>query len=151
MALWGRSDGAAITGTVSIEAANTILTGDDANTAVFLSELAPGDFITAEGEEFKVVSITDDATAVVTPAAANTIASANAAISDKPKWLSYDNPVADSDEVINTSVAEAQDANNRAVGVVTPGWTRYKTYTAGPGGSITRHVAETLVAMKDPD
>jgi hypothetical protein len=31
---------------------------------------------------------------------------------------------------------------------VTPGWTRYESYTAGPGGSVTRKKAETLVAFK---
>jgi len=43
------------------------------------------------------------------------------------------------------SKEEAQSYENRAVGVKTPGWTTYKTYTAADGS--VRHKVETLVAM----
>ena len=43
------------------------------------------------------------------------------------------------------SKEEAQSYENRAVGIKTPGWTTYKTYTAADGS--VRHKSETLVAM----
>jgi len=67
----------------------------------------------------------------------------------KPKYLS--------DELVNTQTGSDKDATigvdrseaalsaNRAKGLVTPGWTQYRTYTDQHGN--TRNKAETLVAF----
>lgn len=145
MALWGRRDGDALTGNVSIASGNTELQG--LTGATFLTELVDGSFVTAAGQEFKIVSITDANTAVVTPAANSAITNQAAVVNDKPKNLRSDEAA----NVINISLSEAQDANNTVDGIVTPGWTKYEEYTTGPGGSITRRRVEVLVAMKDPN
>lgn len=142
MPLWGNTDSQALTGNVTIASANTTIHG--LTGATFATELRAGDFLISEGQSFKIVSVTNANTAVVTPAANSAITNKAAIISKDPKWLS-------ASEAINVSFIdtdEALDANNRADGIVTPGWTQYSEYTAGPGGSITRRKVETLVAFK---
>jgi len=145
MALWGRSDAVVITGNVSIANGSNSLEG--LTGATFLTQLSIGDFVTSEGQEFKITAIADANSATVTPAAGPAIADKAATISDKPKFLTAEQ----AENVVNVSVAEAGYANNRADGIKTPGWTQYSEYTAGPGGAITRKRAEVLVAMKDPN
>lgn len=56
----------------------------------------------------------------------------------KPKYLSED----DKAKVIGVDVAEA--AANRKIGINTPGWVKYETYTDATGA--VRHKSEVLVA-----
>jgi hypothetical protein len=55
-------------------------------------------------------------------------------------------PTADLPLVFGISTGEAQNATNRAKGIVTPGWVRYETYSNA--GGITRNRSEVLVAGK---
>lgn len=142
MALWGNTDSQALTGNVTIASGNTSLAG--LTGATFNTQLRSGDFLIVAGQSFKIVSVTSANVAVVTPAANAAITNQSAVISKDPKWLSAQEAI----NVSFTDTAEAQDANNRINGIVTPGWTRYESYTAGPGGSVTRKKAETLVAFK---
>lgn len=65
----------------------------------------------------------------------------------KPKFLSdtlkNGQSVSDKDATIGVDVAEA--IANRAIGIKTPGWTEYRTYTDAQGN--TRHKSEVLVAF----
>jgi|TARA_Y100000114_G_scaffold40922_1_gene36426 hypothetical protein len=60
-----------------------------------------------------------------------------------PKYLNS----TDKDNAYFVDTTEAAVASNRAKGLKTGGWNLYTTYTAGAGGAITRHKAESLVAM----
>lgn len=59
----------------------------------------------------------------------------------KPVYLS----TADKAKALGIDIAEAQEASVRAMGIKTPGWHLYSTYT-DCNGSV-RHKAETLVAF----
>ncbi len=146
MASWGRRDGDALTGNVSIASGNTELQG--LTGATFLTELEVGVTVTAgsPAQQFTVVSITDANTAVVSPAANAAIVDLAAVLDDKPLWLDRASQL----NTINVSVAEAQDAANNAIGLKTPGWTSARVYTTH-GGTVTRRFVEPLVAMKDPN
>jgi hypothetical protein len=67
----------------------------------------------------------------------------------KPKYLSdelrNDQTVTDRDATIGIDRSEAAVTENRAKGLTTPGWTKYRTYVDGQGK--TRHKAEVLVAF----
>lgn len=140
MSLWGSRDGVALSGEATIANANTKLVG--ANTA-FESELYVGAVITLDdGQRFRIVGIVDDEEATVSPAATADESDSSIDISDTPTYV---DPRAN---VHLITTAAAQDANNRADGIVTPGWTQYSEYTAGAGGTITRRKVETLVAFK---
>lgn len=154
---WGRRDGGPLTGNVSIAAASTTLTGTD-----FLTQLKQGTFVTvpevvadsaavppivgSPAQEFKVVSVTNATTAIVTPEATTAVTNQPAVVNDKPSWLNS----ADAGNVQNVSVAESQLAANRKLGIKSPGWHSHHTYNSGPGGTIKRTVNEILVAMKKP-
>lgn len=65
-----------------------------------------------------------------------------------PKYLAKDAADADAaNTVYFVDTDEAQVANNIAIGLNTPGWNLYSTYTTN-GGSVTRRKVEPLVAMK---
>lgn len=53
--------------------------------------------------------------------------------------------VSDKDATVGVSVAEAKNANNRATGIKTPGWTQVRTYTDAQGN--VRNKTEVLVAI----
>ena len=142
MSLWGNTDSQALTGNVTIASGNTSLAG--LTGATFNTQLRSGDFLIVAGQSFKIVSVTSANVAVVTPAANAAITNQSAVISKDPKWLSAQEAI----NVSFTDTTEAKDANNRINGIVTPGWTHYQEYTAGPGGSIIRKRSETLVAFK---
>lgn len=67
----------------------------------------------------------------------------------KPKYLSdtlvNTQTVSDKDATIGVDCSEAAVAGNKAKGIVTPGWTQYRTYTDQHGN--TRNKAEILVAF----
>lgn len=133
MALWGSRDGVALTGTASIANANTTLEG--ANTE-FTDELSIGSVIALDdGQRFRVVGITDDDTAVVSPKATAAEDDSTIKISDTPTFV---DPRAN----VSLKTTDDLDANSRAIGVKTPGWTSYRTWGSG------RKQAETLVAFK---
>jgi hypothetical protein len=95
--------------------------------------------IDLDGDRFVVLNIIDDETLEVAPVGENTLSEEDILLSEVPKYLSVTEAT---QEAVLVSVDEAQDANNRILGVKTPGWTLYKEYGNG------RRRVETLVAMK---
>lgn len=134
MASWGRTADLALTGTGSITANTNIVTG--ANT-VFTEELDLRNLITLGTDVFVVTSINSDTEIEVLPIAETDLTDEEGTVSEAPKYL----PVADIDNVVYVETSEI-DANTRADGIKTPGWTLYEEYGTG------RKRVETLVAMK---
>ena len=144
MAQWGRRDVDNLTGNVTIASGNTTLHG--LTGATFLTELEVGVMITAgsPAQQMKVVSSNQANTPEITPAANAAITNLAAVLDDKPLYLDRATAL----DTINVSVADAQDSGNRDLGLKTPGGVHYKTWSAN---GTTRHQAEVLVAMKDPN
>jgi formate-dependent nitrite reductase cytochrome c552 subunit len=140
MASWGRNVDVTLTGTGSIDANTNIVTG--ANTA-FTEEVEVRNLINLDDDLFVVISITDDETMIVEPIATATVEDADVLLSEVPKYLTVEQATT---EATYVTVAEAQDSDNRDIGIKTPGWTLYKEYETEDGD--TRRVVETLVAMK---
>jgi formate-dependent nitrite reductase cytochrome c552 subunit len=140
MASWGRNADVTLTGTGSIDANTNIVTG--ANT-VFTEEVEIRNVIDLDGDRFVVITITDDETMTVEPIATATVEDSDVLLSEVPKYLTVAQATT---EATYVTVAEAQDSDNRDIGIKTPGWTLYKEYETQNGD--TRRVVETLVAMK---
>lgn len=137
MGSWGRGADASLSGTGTI--ANTEKTITGSNTA-FTTELDLRDVITVGGTTlFVVTTINSDTEVEVEPVAEATQTGQALLGSQTPKYLSVEDATQHATYV---TVAEAQDANNRVLGVKTPGWTIYEEYGSG------RKRVETLVAMK---
>lgn len=143
MALFGNKDTKAITGTVDVSNGSPTVTGTG---TAFLSELKSGNtlFITSSGniQEYRVASITSD-TVLTLQGNFGGASQATATITANEQPASI--LVADLESVFGVSVAEASVAANKAKGINTAGWVKYKTHTDSQG--TTRHKAETLVAM----
>jgi hypothetical protein len=137
MASWGRKSDELLTGTGSIDANTNIIIG--ANT-VFTEEVELRNVVDLDGERFVVLQIVDDETLEVAPIGEIDLSGEDILLSEVPKYLTV---VQATEEATLVTVSEAQDANNRVIGVKTPGWTLYKEYAGG-----TRRRVETLVAMK---
>ena len=141
MASWGRNVDVALTGTGSIDVNTNIVTG--ANT-VFTEEVEVRNVIDLDAAGlFVVISIVDDETLIVEPLAGDSVDNEIILLSEVPKYLTTTQAIT---EATFVTVAEAQNAGNRADGIKTPGWTLYNEYVNANGG--TRRVVETLVAMK---
>jgi hypothetical protein len=140
MALWGKIDGGALTGTVDVTSANNEIVGTG---TAFQSELAVEQVITVGANSFVVKAINSDTNITVSPVPAATVANTAATEMESPKYL--DDTVAVQDTSLVTTT-EAKDANNRVIGIKTPGWTTYNEYTDANGN--TRRRIETLVPLK---
>lgn len=136
MASWGRKSDELLTGSGSIDANTNIVTGTN---TIFTEEVELRNVIDLDGDRFVVVSIIDDETLTVAPLGENDLSDEDILLSEVPKYLTVTQAT---EEATFVTVAEAQDANNRVLGVKTPGWTLYKEYGNG------RRRVETLVAMK---
>ncbi len=136
MASWGRKVDELLTGTGSIDANTNIITG--ANT-VFTEEVELRNVVVLDEDAFVVLKIVDDETLEVAPIAIDGLSDEDILLSETPKYLTVTEATT---EATFVTVSEAQDANNRVIGVKTPGWTLYKQYGDG------RRRVETLVAMK---
>jgi len=151
MASWGRNVDVVLTGTGSIDANTNIVTG--ANTA-FTTEVEVRNVIDLDGEGrfvvlsvvddenlvgFVVLSVVDDENLVVEPIAGDSASDEDILLSEVPKYLSTTQAI---DEAVFVTVADAQDSDNRADGIKTPGWNLVKTI------GNNRKSVETLVAMK---
>jgi hypothetical protein len=136
MASWGRKADELLTGTGSIDVNTNIVTG--ANT-VFLDEVEIRNVIDLDGERFVVLTVNSDTELEVAPIGDTTLSGEDILLSETPKYLTVEEAT---NEATYVTVSEAQDANNRVIGVKTPGWTLYKEYGNG------RRRVETLVAMK---
>jgi hypothetical protein len=136
MASWGRKSDELLTGSGSIDANTNIITG--ANT-VFTEEVELRNVVALDEDAFVVLKIVDDETLEVAPIAIDGLSDEDILLSEVPKYLTVTQATT---EATLVTVSEAQDANNRVLGVKTPGWTLYKEYGNG------RRRVETLVAMK---
>jgi hypothetical protein len=136
MASWGRKSDELLTGTGSIDVNTNIVNG--ANT-IFTEEVELRNVIDLDGDRFVVLNIIDDETLEVAPLGENTLSDEDILLSEVPKYLSVTQAT---QEAVYVTVSEAQDSDNRVLGVKTPGWTLYKEYGNG------RRRVETLVAMK---
>lgn len=136
MASWGRKNNELLTGTGSILEDENIVVG--ANT-VFTEEVELRNVIDLDGDRFVVLKIVDDETLEVAPLAEASLSGEDILLSEVPKYLTVTQATT---EATYVTVSEAQDANNRVLGVKTPGWNLYKEYGNG------RRRVETLVAMK---
>lgn len=143
MARFGNKDTKAITGTVEVTNGSPTVTGTG---TAFLTELKAGNtlMIISSGntQEYRVRSITSD-TVLTLEGNFGGITQATATITanEQPSYI----PVDDLESVYGVSAAEAAVSTNKAKGINTAGWVKYKTYTDAQGS--TRHKAETLVAM----
>lgn len=133
---YSRTTGFNLTGLVSLAAGNTSMTG--VNT-LFTTELEAGDFLEVAGQFFKVERITSATALVTSNPAGDAITSRVAALRDAPAFLKAD----EATYVTYRNNAEVSDPAVRALGIKTPGWTSYKTYTTH-GGTVTRRVVEPM-------
>jgi len=136
MASWGRKVDELLTGAGSIDANTNIITG--ANT-VFTEEVELRNVVVLDEDAFVVLKIVDDETLEVAPIAIDGLSDEDILLSETPKYLSVTDAT---QNAVFVTVEDAQDANNRVIGVKTPGWTLYEEYGNG------RRRVETLVAMK---
>lgn len=134
MASWGRKADEELSGTGSITANTGIITG--ANTD-FTTEVESQNIISLGAEVFQVVSVNSDTELAVVPVATATVTANTALLSEAPKYL----PVTEINNIVYVATGEI-DANTRADGIKTPGWTLYEEFGTG------RKRVETLVAMK---
>jgi len=134
MTSWGRKADELLTGTGSIDANTNIVTG--ANTA-FTEEVELKNLISLDDNIFVVTSINSDEELEVLPLAEADLTIEDILLSEAPKYL----PVSEINNVVYVATGDI-DANTRADGIKTPGWTLYEEYGNG------RKRVETLVAMK---
>lgn len=149
---WGKADSKTASGTVSI-ASNGAVTGSSTQ---FGTQANVGDYIVISGEHYLITEITDTTNAKVVAgvpgATLTTRTTVSYALSEKPSYVtvsecdgSTTGTHGDPTKVFGVDATEASVAANKAKGLNTAGWTRYKTYTDAQG--TTRHKAEVLVAM----
>jgi len=138
MSAWGRKSLLELTGTATIEDESTTVTGTGTE---FTTEVKVADVLDLDGTSFVVRSITSDTVLIVTTAATATITDSAILLSEMPTSVSKAD--IDAEVITFVEVSEAITTENRALGIKTPGWTRYETYGDG------RKRVETLVAMKN--
>lgn len=135
MALWGKRDSFAITGTVNVSntVANTTVVG---TSTVFTANLEIGDMITIANTKYKIIEIANDTYLTIDPAfsGANQTG-ATITGQDTPKYLRYE----DGRNAFGVDTTEATVNDKDA------GWILRKTYTDMHGN--TRDKREILVAM----
>ena len=155
MALFGKKDSYAATGTVTLVTGNTTVVGSG---TAFTTEVKVGDAIfistanTAPGTttRYKVIGIanTTSLTIEVGYVPASNAVGATMNVQESPTNLPTTyagQSLANKRDIIGVDVTEARLAANRARGLHTPGWTNY---VAGTGGRVGRKNVEVLVAMR---
>ena len=144
MALWGNKDSKSVTGTIDVTEDSTAIVGTGTS---FTTELKSGNTLVIANVEYRIDSITDDTHLTLqTPYAGTDDEGLTVLANEQPAYISGDSLA----QVygVDTKPAgnrEAQQAENRARGLKTPGWVKYVTYQDSEGN--TRHKVETLVAM----
>lgn len=153
MSLWGKTDAAAVTGTVVLTNGSATITGNTSTTlgttvkvgdVVFLStaNTAPG-----TTTRYKVSGITNSTSITISSTyggSSNT--AATLWYQQSPKDLPLTNAgLANKNAIVGVNITEAGIAANRGRGLKTPGWANY---VAGSGGRSGRKQVETLVAMR---
>jgi hypothetical protein len=148
MALWGKIDQAALTGTAIFTNGSTTVTANTSTT--FNTQIKVGDNIflstanTAAGANtrYRVNAIANGTSLTIDRTYAGTTnAISGVSIQQAPKSTTGNHVGARPIDVVGVDVTEAQLAANRANGIKTPGWVRINN-------SGTRKRVETLVAMR---
>lgn len=151
MALWGNKDSKTASGTAAIAADGTV-TG---TSTAFTTEAVVGNYIRIAGEDYRIVSIASDASAVVeagVPGATLTAVAVAAAytLSEKPEYVttseatSTSGDMGDPTKVFGVDPTEATEIAADGNPVQHAGWVRR---IEGTGGRAGRIQYETLVAM----
>lgn len=157
MALWGNKDALAITGTtVSVTNGSKSVTGVGTTFTTSLSVGSIVEIVSGTTTKNRVAAIASDTALTLsdnfTGSTAATLALANAKVQLMPK-NTYRQSIGGTagtrgktnlDGIVGIDETEAQVASNKAKGLTTPGWSRYKTYTDSQG--TTRNKVEVLVA-----
>jgi hypothetical protein len=141
MALWGKRDAFAVTGTVSVVNTSVTVTGSGTS---FLTELENGEslFVDASNTHVKIIDIANNTSLTIGPAWATANATGAAIFGqDSPKYV----PSSEIANIIGVDTTEAGVAANAARGLNNAGWNKYVTYTDMHGR--TRYKVENLVAM----
>jgi hypothetical protein len=136
MSSWGRNVDVQLTGTGTIDANTNVIVGTN---TVFTEEVEIRNVVALDDQSFVVLNIVDDETLQVEPISGLAEVDQDILLSETPKYLSVTDAT---QNAVYVTVDEAQDANNRILGLKTPGWTLYEEYGNG------RKRVETLVAMK---
>lgn len=148
MALWGKKDQVALTGTAILTNGSATVTANSSTS--FNTEIKVGDNIflstanTAAGANtrYRVTAIANGTSLTVNRTYAGTTnAAATVWIQQAPKSITGTHVGMRPIDVVGVDVTEAQVAANRAAGIKTPGWVRINN-TSG------RKRVETLVAMR---
>lgn len=144
MALWGNKDSKAVTGTIAVTNNSHAVVGTG---TTFTTELKSGNTIVIANVEYRVESITDNTHLTLHAVyAGSTATGLSITANEQPAYIPEDSlaQVYGVDSGPGTNY-EAQQSDNRARGLRTPGWVKYVTYQDSEGN--TRHKVETLVAM----
>lgn len=148
MALWGKTDQAALTGTAKLTNGSATVTANSSTT--FNTEIDVGDNIflstanTAAGANtrYHVTAIANGTSLTIDRTYAGTSnVAATIWIQAAPKNVNGTHVGMRAIDVVGVDVTEAKLAANRANGIKTPGWVRINN-------SGTRKRVETLVAMR---
>lgn len=155
MALWGKLDQGAVSGTVVLTNNSASIVANSSTTlgttvkvgdVVFLStaNTAPG-----TNTRYKVAGIVNSTSITIsTVYTGTTNAAATLYYQQSPKDLNNSyagRSVANKQDIVGVDVTESRVSANRANGLKTPGWVNY---VAGSGGRSGRKQVETLVAMR---
>lgn len=155
MALWGKKDRAAVTGTVVLTQNSAVVAANSAS--ALLSEVKPGDAIflstanTAPGTttRYKVLSVANNTSLTLETAyTATTNAAATIYVQQSPKDLRTTyagSSLVNKRAIAGVDTTEAQVVANRAKGLKTPGWVNY---VEGSGGRSGRKQVETLAVVR---
>jgi hypothetical protein len=140
MALWGNKDSKAVTGTIAVTNGSKAVVGTG---TTFTTQLKSGNTIVIANVEYRVESITDNTHLTLH---ADYATGLSITANEQPAYIPEGSlaQVYGVDSGPGTNY-EAQQTDNRARGLRTPGWVKYVTYQDSEGN--TRHKVETLVAM----
>lgn len=148
MALWGKKDQAALTGTAILTNGSVTVTGNTSTS--FNTEIKVGDNIflstantaASANTRYRVTAIANGTSLTIDRTYAGTSNGISTVwIQQAPKYTTGNHVGGRPIDVVGVDVTEARLAANRANGIKTPGWVRINN-------SGTRKRVETLVAMR---
>jgi hypothetical protein len=139
MALWGNKDQKAVTGTIAVTEDSVNVVG---TSTLFLTELDVGNVLDIDGTQYQVASIQTNTALKLKDAYAGDTASGETVVAyEKPAYVQQ----SELPNIYGISSGEASTLEAKAVGINTPGWGKYTTYT--DSSNNVRHKFESLVAM----
>jgi hypothetical protein len=143
MALWGNQDSKTASGTLTINGTTGAVTG---TSTAFTTQAKTGNFIRVSGEDYQIVSIASDTSAIVragTPGATMTAvgSAVSYTLSEKPVFISNNGNTVKSTDVYGVDTTEISVGSDNVTNVaVSSGATRYLetpavTFSGGGGSS----------------